>query len=86
MYKALKLRLDRGETQEEVQEATGVTRLTIRKIESYPSYHPRPATLKKLADYYGVKASELRQKPSEHVYLKPGDVVPDGVMAFIVRD
>lgn len=86
LFNALRLRLDRGLTVAEVLEGTGLTRPTLRKIESDETYFPRAQTLKKLADYYQVPASTLRSKPVEAVYLKPGDVVPDGVMAFVVRD
>lgn len=86
MFHALRLRTDSGKTRDEVAAETGLTKETIRKIETREDYHPRPQSLKKLGDYYGVKASTLRTKPGETVYLKPGDVVPEGVMAFVVKE
>ncbi len=86
MYNALMLRTDSGKTRDEVAAAAGLTIESIRRIETRVEYHPRPQTLKKLADYYGVKASYLRRKDPLPTYLQPGQVVPDGVTAFVVKD
>jgi transcriptional regulator with XRE-family HTH domain len=52
-----RLRLDAGLTPEQLGEEAGVSGMTIRRIED--GKPTRPATLKKLADRFEVRASEL---------------------------
>lgn len=86
LFEALKLRLDRGLSAKDVAHDVGITPVTLRKIEKHADHTPHPTSLKRLGDYYGVPASTLRRKVGEATYLQPGDVVPDGVMAFVVKD
>ncbi|MBA3473851.1 MAG: helix-turn-helix transcriptional regulator [Rubrobacter sp.] len=86
MFEALRLRLDQGLTVGEVVKGSGLTRPTLRSIEEDETYFSRAQTLKKLADFYGVRASTLRQKNTMRTYLRSGDVIPEGVTAFVVKD
>ena len=55
-----KLRELRGNrTAYEVSKATGIPSADIMRYEN-DEYHPKPATLKKLADYFQVEYKELR--------------------------
>ena len=55
--KLVKLRVDKGLSQRKLAEKAGVTATTVWKIEQGGGAHP--ATLKKLGDVLGVRASEL---------------------------
>jgi transcriptional regulator with XRE-family HTH domain len=56
--KLKELRIDRGLSQRRLSELAGVSNTTIWHIER-GDYNASPATLKKLADVLGVRASEL---------------------------
>lgn len=63
--KALQLRLDRGKrenrivTQVEVAEATGINRLTLRRIERGDTQGIDFDTLAKLCNFYGVGVGDI---------------------------
>lgn len=58
MRNAYYIRLDRGETLGEVARATGLDEGTIRDLER-GERSPQTATVKRIADHYGVTAREL---------------------------
>lgn len=53
------IRLERGMTQRQVSDACGLTEQTIKTLERGYQDNPTLETLKKLADCYGVKVSDL---------------------------
>lgn len=53
------LRFERGLKMEDVAEGTGLTRQTLRRLESGETGEPSAATAKALADFYGVSVSDL---------------------------
>lgn len=53
------LRYERGAEMTEVAEATGVTRQTLRRLESGETVQPSAATAKALAEFYGITVAEL---------------------------
>jgi transcriptional regulator with XRE-family HTH domain len=55
-------RLDRGLSQEELHEMTGVSRDTISKMETGDRPNPHPRTLRKLAEALGVSVADIRKK------------------------
>jgi transcriptional regulator with XRE-family HTH domain len=55
--KLRRLRIDRGLSQRQLAQEAGVTQTTVWKIEHGGGANP--ATLKKLGDVLGVRASEL---------------------------
>jgi transcriptional regulator with XRE-family HTH domain len=58
--RARQIRLDRGLTLSAVSEATGVSRLAIRRVEDeLRTSEPQAPTLKAIGDFYGVPASSL---------------------------
>jgi transcriptional regulator with XRE-family HTH domain len=56
-----RFRADRGLTQYEVEQATGVNHKTLMKYEQALSDRIAFDRLKRLADFYGVPASDLLQ-------------------------
>lgn len=60
-------RLNRGLSRMELAKRCGVHRDSIRRIEEGAPY-PRPQTLRKLAEFFGVTVSEIvagREQPCE---------------------
>lgn len=57
MNRFVALRYERGLTQADLIEATGISRGTIYNIEQ--GGVPSPPIAKKLADFYGVKVTDL---------------------------
>jgi transcriptional regulator with XRE-family HTH domain len=55
-------RLDRGLSQEELHEMTGVSRDTISRMETGDRPNPHPKTLRKLAEALGVSVADIRKK------------------------
>lgn len=53
------LRFERGLRMDDVAEGTGLTRQTLRRLESGETTEPSAATAKALADFYGVSVAEL---------------------------
>ncbi len=60
MHKLKTLRVDKGLSQRRLAELAGVTQTTVWKIEH--GGRANAATLKKLGDVLGVRASELLQE------------------------
>jgi len=61
MNRAQQIRLDKGLTITAVSEATGVSRLAIRRVEDPTcAVESQAPTLKALGDFYGVQPSSLR--------------------------
>ncbi len=58
------VRIEKGMTQEELAERSGVHRDTIQKLET-GQRAARPATVKKLADALGVEAEKLTREGAE---------------------
>jgi transcriptional regulator with XRE-family HTH domain len=54
-------RLDSGLSQEELHQATGVSRDTISRIEG-GTRNPHPRTLRKIAQALGVTVADLRKR------------------------
>ncbi len=54
-------RLDKGLSQDELYQATGVSRDTISRIEG-GTRNPHPRTLRKLASALGVSVADLRKR------------------------
>ena len=81
------LRLEQGWSLKELASNAGVTEKTLIDLEH--ERHPaRPKTVKKVADALGVSVRELKGMTlyfEPPVYLKPGDRVPAGAMALVVR-
>ena len=57
--KIRRLRLDRGVSLTGLADATGISRIAIRKIESGDRQRPRYTTLMSLAEFFGVEPQEL---------------------------
>jgi transcriptional regulator with XRE-family HTH domain len=53
------LRHEKGVSLGQVVAETGVMHKTIRRYERDPMYYPSASALLKLADYYGVTATEI---------------------------
>ena len=83
------LRLERGWSLKELASRAGVTEKTLIDLEH--ERHPaRPKTVKKVADALGVSVRDLKEMTPQFeleppVCLKPGDRVPAGAMALVVR-
>jgi transcriptional regulator with XRE-family HTH domain len=60
--KLKEMRLDRGLSQEELHEMTGVSRDTISRMETGDRPSPHPKTLRKLAEALGVSVADIRKK------------------------
>jgi transcriptional regulator with XRE-family HTH domain len=60
--KLKELRLDRGLSQEELHEMTGVSRDTISRMESGDRPNPHPRTLRRLAEALGVTVADIRKR------------------------
>jgi transcriptional regulator with XRE-family HTH domain len=60
--KLREIRLDRGLSQEELHELTGVSRDTISKMETGERPNPHPRTLRKLAEALGVTVGDIRKR------------------------
>ena len=60
--KLREVRLDRGLSQEELHEMTGVSRDTISKMETGDRPNPHPRTLRTLAGALGVTVAEIRKR------------------------
>jgi transcriptional regulator with XRE-family HTH domain len=56
------VRLDRGISQQELHEMTGVSRDTISKMETGNRPNPHPRTLRKLAGALRVSVADIRKK------------------------
>lgn len=53
------LRFERGLKMQDVAEGTGLTRQTLRRLESDETGEPSASTAKALADFYGVTVADL---------------------------
>lgn len=60
--KLRELRLDRGYSQVELHELSGVSRDTIAKLELGQRPNPHPRTLRKLAEALGVTVGDIRKR------------------------
>jgi transcriptional regulator with XRE-family HTH domain len=60
--KLKEMRLDRGLSQAELHEMTGVSRDTISRMETGDRLNPHPRTLRKLAEALGVSVADIRKK------------------------
>ena len=80
-------RLERGWSLKELASHAGVTEKTLIDLEH--ERHPaRPKTVRKVADALGVSVRELKGMAPQFEplgYLKPGDRVPAGAVALVVR-
>ena len=56
------VRLDRGYSQEELHQMTGVSRDTISRMETGDRPNPHPRTLRKLAEALGVTVGDIRKR------------------------
>ena len=63
------VRTERGLSQEDLAERTGLSVRTIRYLESGRAGRPRPETARLLADAFGLQGEEREQF---HVALAPG--------------
>lgn len=57
-----RMRIERGESINDVAFATRVTQSQVSRIESGKTKNPRLSTLKKLAEHFGVSIEELMEK------------------------
>ena len=64
MDKIKALRINEGLSQRMLAARAGVTNTSVWKLEKGGSVHP--ATLKKIADVLGVKATDLLKEESDH--------------------
>jgi transcriptional regulator with XRE-family HTH domain len=55
-------RLDRGLSQDELHQMTGVSRDTISRLETGDRPNPHPRTLRKLAAALGVTVADIRKR------------------------
>lgn len=53
------LRLERGISQEELVKLSGISRTTLSKIENNEEVNVNTRTIAKLAEVFGVKASDI---------------------------
>ena len=60
--KLKELRLDRGLSQMELHELSGVSQDTISKLETGGRPNPHPRTLRALATALGVSVADIRKK------------------------
>jgi transcriptional regulator with XRE-family HTH domain len=60
--KLREVRLDRGLSQEELHEMTGVSRDTISRMETGDRPNPHPRTLRRLASALGVTVADIRRR------------------------
>ena len=60
--KLREIRLDRGYSQQELADMTGVARDTISKLETGDRPNPYPRTLRKLAEALGVSVADIRKR------------------------
>jgi transcriptional regulator with XRE-family HTH domain len=60
--KLREIRLDRGLSQEELHEMTGVSRDTISRMETGDRPNPHPRTLRRLASALGVTVADIRRR------------------------
>jgi HTH-type transcriptional regulator, competence development regulator len=60
--KLREIRLDRGYSQEELHQLTGISRDTISRLETGGRPNPHPSTLRKLADALGVSVGDIRKR------------------------
>jgi transcriptional regulator with XRE-family HTH domain len=60
--KLKEIRLDRGLSQEELHEMTGVSRDTISRMETGDRPNPHPRTLRRLAEALGVSVADIRKR------------------------
>lgn len=81
-----RLRRERGLTQMELAEMSGLSLATIQGTES-GRHELRPASQRKIAAAFDVPIKELvfGSEPTR-VYLKPGQTVPPGALAMLVKD
>jgi transcriptional regulator with XRE-family HTH domain len=56
------VRLDRGYSQEELHQMTGISRDTISRMETGDRPNPHPRTLRKLAEALGVTVGDIRKR------------------------
>jgi transcriptional regulator with XRE-family HTH domain len=59
MLRLKEIRKQRGLSQDQLAELSGVSRPSIARIETRPDYLPREATIKSLTETLGVTAGEL---------------------------
>jgi transcriptional regulator with XRE-family HTH domain len=55
-------RLDRGYSQEDLHQLTGVSRDTISRLETGDRPNPHPRTLRTLASALGVSVADIRKR------------------------
>ena len=60
--KLREIRLDRGLSQEELHEMTGVSRDTISRMETGDRPNPHPRTLRRLSQALGVSVADIRKR------------------------
>jgi len=60
--KLREIRLDRGYSQEELHQLTGISRDTISRLETGDRPNPHPSTLRKLADALEVSVGDIRKR------------------------
>lgn len=56
------LRVERGLTQQQVADKSGLSRQTVARLEQKDDIEPNAPTIKKLADAYGVRVDQLVQE------------------------
>ena len=82
------LREEQGWSMRDLAIQAEVSLDTIQAMEHGSRPH-RPSSVKKVANALGVSVGELKGTTSrsklQPVYLKPGDRVPAGAMALVVR-
>jgi len=60
--KLREIRLDRGYSQDELHQMTGISRDTISRLETGDRPNPHPRTLRKLAGALGVSVADIRKR------------------------
>ena len=82
------LREEHGWSMRDLAREAGVSLDTVQAMEHGSRLH-RPSSVKKVADALGVSVGGLKGTTSrtelQPVYLNPGDRVPAGAMALLVR-